>query len=433
MKRAFAGLTTGSVLAIFGTVALLASAAVGVANGESAGGSSALFFSWLRAAGGLLRDAIERYLCAQLFLSLAALVLIMTIEKAADALGLMSAVKRIAAQRAKAALALLPAVVGLLPAIAGAQASLKLVERIGSGFAASPARLAAVNFWFRHVHVFCNPLISGTILALGICGLSAGEVLRWGVPAALVFFFAGWLALIRPLSQKEIESAALHSSGSAAAAAGESAQSGSSRNPAAKVFAALLFAATLAAFVTSIPLALLLLPPAVCGAFSAAKANDASALRELLPNKRDLRLIAEVALMLWFAAAVHACGLVDAAAQFLSMLGMPPFVSVLVTAFAVSFITGVSLASVAISMPLAVAIAPGSSLAAFGVIAAGFLAQFVTPAHLCLVVSAQGLGASVSSLLKELTLPLVLSIAVLALLGAAVFFAAQDPGLGARL
>lgn len=431
MKRAFAGLTTGSVLAIFGTVALLASAAVGVANGESAGGLSALFFSWLRAAGGLLRDAIERYLCAQLFLSLAALALIMTIEKAADALGLMSAVKRIAAQRAKAALALLPAVVGLLPAIAGAQASLKLVERIGSGFAASPARLAAVNFWFRHVHVFCNPLISGTILALGICGLSAGEVLRWGVPAALVFFLAGWLALIRPLSQKESESAALHSSGSAAA--GESAKSGSSRNPAAKVFAALLFAATLAAFVTSIPLALLLLPPAVCGAFSAAKANDASALRELLPNKRDLRLIAEVAFMLWFAAAVHACGLVDAAAQFLSMLGMPPFVSVLVTAFSVSFITGVSLASVAISMPLAVAIAPGSSLAAFGVIAAGFLAQFVTPAHLCLVVSAQGLGASVSSLLKELTLPLVLSIAVLALLGAAVFFAAQDPGLGARL
>lgn len=431
MKRAFAGLTTGSVLAIFGTVALLASAAVGVANGESAGGLSALFFSWLCAAGGLLRDAIERYLCAQLFLSLAALALIMTIEKAAEALGLMSAVKRIAAQRAKAALALLPAVVGLLPAIAGAQASLKLVERIGSGFAASPARLAAVNFWFRHVHVFCNPLISGTILALGICGLSAGEVLRWGVPAALVFFFAGWLALIRPLSQKESESAALHSSGSAAA--GESAKSGSSRNPAAKVFAALLFAATLAAFVTSIPLALLLLPPAVCGAFSAAKANDASALRELLPNKRDLRLIAEVAFMLWFAAAVHACGLVDAAAQFLSMLGMPPFVSVLVTAFSVSFITGVSLASVAISMPLAVAIAPGSSLAAFGVIAAGFLAQFVTPAHLCLVVSAQGLGASVSSLLKELTLPLVLSIAVLALLGAAVFFAAQDPFLGARL
>lgn len=431
MKRAFAGLTTGSVLAIFGTVALLASAAVGVANGESAGGSSALFFSWLRAAGGLLRDAIERYLCAQLFLSLAALALIMTIEKAAEALGLMSAVKRIAAQRAKAALALLPTVVGLLPAIAGAQASLKLVERIGSGFAASPARLAAVNFWFRHVHVFCNPLISGTILALGICGLSAGEVLRWGVPAALVFFLAGWLALIRPLSQKESESAALHSSGSAAA--GESAKSGSSRNPAAKVFGALLFAATIAAFVTSIPLALLLLPPAVCGAFSAVKANDASALRELLPNKRDLRLIAEVAFMLWFAAAVHACGLVDAAAQFLSMLGMPPFVSVLVTAFSVSFITGVSLASVAISMPLAVAIAPGSSLAAFGVIAAGFLAQFVTPAHLCLVVSAQGLGASVSSLLKELTLPLVLSIAVLALLGAAVFFVAQDPGLGARL
>lgn len=431
MKRAFAGLTTGSVLAIFGTLALLASAAMGVANGESAGGLSALFFSWLRAAGGLLRDAIERYLCAQLFLSLAALALIMTIEKAADALGLMSAVKRIAAQRAKAALALLPAVVGLLPAIAGAQASLKLVERIGSGFAASPARLAAVNFWFRHVHVFCNPLISGTILALGICGLSAGEVLRWGVPAALVFFLAGWLALIRPLSQKESESAALHSSGSAPA--GESAKSGSSRNPAAKVFAALLFAATLAALVTSIPLALLLLPPAVCGAFSAAKANDASALRELLPNKRDLRLIAEVAFMLWFAAAVHACGLVDAAAQFLSMLGMPPFVSVLVTAFAVSFITGVSLASVAISMPLAVAIAPGSSLAAFGVIAAGFLAQFVTPAHLCLVVSAQGLGASVSSLLKELTLPLLLSIAVLALLGAAVFFAAQDPFLGARL
>lgn len=431
MKRAFAGLTTGSVLAIFGTLALLASAAMGVANGESAGGLSALFFSWLRAAGGLLRDAIERYLCAQLFLSLAALALIMTIEKAAEALGLMSAVKRIAAQRAKAALALLPAVVGLLPAIAGAQASLKLVERIGSGFAASPARLAAVNFWFRHVHVFCNPLISGTILALGICGLSAGEVLRWGVPAALVFFLAGWLALIRPLSQKESESAALHSSGSAAA--GESAKSGSSRNPAAKVFAALLLAATLAAFVTSIPLALLLLPPAVCGAFSAAKANDASAMRELLPNKRDLRLIAEVALMLWFAAAVHACGLVDAAAQFLSMLGMPPFVSVLVTAFSVSFITGVSLASVAISMPLAVAIAPGSSLAAFGVIAAGFLAQFVTPAHLCLVVSAQGLGASVSSLLKELTLPLVLSIAVLALLGAAVFFAAQDPFLGARL
>lgn len=77
--------------------------------------------------------------------------------------------------------------------------STAVVKILDSTSNAEALSLAAVNFWFRHVLVFCSPLISGTILACALTGTSPATTAIMGLPVAASFIIFGGFFFIKPI------------------------------------------------------------------------------------------------------------------------------------------------------------------------------------------------------------------------------------------
>ena len=331
--------------------------------------------------------------------------LVMIIESQMRLLGVVDLIGRLAGKiGVRLSLFAVPTLLGLIPTTAGAKLSAGIVAALGKEQKVSGRRLAAINFWFRHVSIFCNPLIPGVILAAAIADMSPGEVVRWGVPMAVicsgfgaVFFLRG----LRPLAKdgEGGSDAAETETTDIVLRSGDSAAERRGNVP----FVLMLAAVVAAALITLIPLPLLLSLPAGLGLFF---------LRDnvsLLKGAVKWRLMLELVCILWFAAAVRSTGLLDSLAVYLENNFTNPLLAVVVASFIVSFVTGACLPATSIVMPVAVSTFPGNDFVVYLTLAAGFAAQFVTPTHLCLVVSAEAFRTSAFRLAASMLIPLGLS------------------------
>src|SRR5574337_341797 len=89
------------------------------------------------------------------------LVLIMVLENIIRKRGLlkrmMESVVNVARDR-RIAMAVLPAVIGLLPSAGGAAFSAPMVQEAATDAGIRPERKAFINYWFRHIWEYCSPL-----------------------------------------------------------------------------------------------------------------------------------------------------------------------------------------------------------------------------------------------------------------------------------
>jgi integral membrane protein (TIGR00529 family) len=99
----------------------------------------------------------------------------------------------------RASMAILPAMIGLLPMPGGALLSAPLVHEAGSRTSALPTHLASINYWFRHVLEYIWPLYPGIVLTSSLLGISAGEIVRTLWPMSLGMVVGGTLFLLLPL------------------------------------------------------------------------------------------------------------------------------------------------------------------------------------------------------------------------------------------
>lgn len=333
---------------------------------------------------GVFLNAADLFLSAANAQAAALVVLVMWFESEIRELGIIDdAARRLEKQRSKTLLWAAPAVLGLIPSAAGARMSTAVVKLLGSSTNADGLELAAVNFWFRHVLVFCSPLIPGTILACALTGTSPAAAAAMGAPVAASFIIFGWIFFIKPI--KRTNHPAHHAS--------------SLLKPSDAFVFVLIAAAAAASLAGSLSfLALMPLPVAYAAALLAKRRGASTLAGALALNARDVRLLLEVVLLMWFGAACRASGAVESAAEAAASIGIHPMASIAAAAFAASLATGSSLPSAAIAAPLAASMLPGSSSAAFTMIFAGFTAQFLTPSHLCLPISAEYFGRSTASL-----------------------------------
>lgn len=344
------------------------------------------------------RLVLEAFFSRGLFLTVGTVWLVMIIEAELKTLGIIDAmVSHASARSVKTALWVLPAVLGLVPAAAGARISTGLVASLGEKTSGDPVTLAAVNFWFRHVNVFCNPLIAGTILAAGIADIPIGSLVLYGIPFSVAAVAFGWLSLVKGLQVlddlrcRQTHRSELLSEKETVAAKRLN-----------RVFVSSLLIAVCMAFFAVLPLPVLLAVPAVVGLYAISKRYESVEWSIVVPMDRNLRVLIELISILWFAAATKASGLLDFVAAYLLDSSMPPLPAVLLAAFVLSLTTGVSVSSVAITMPLVAAIFPKDAFVVFQVVAIGFVAQFLTPTHLCLTISAGDFSVSAGDVVKRI-------------------------------
>ncbi len=108
---------------------------------------------------------------------------------------LVAAVRRRVSHRT--ALALLPALVGLLPMPGGAAFSAPLVDDVDHGRIVEPLLKTQINYWFRHPWEYWWPLYPGVLMAIELSGLAIWQFMLLMVPISLVFTLAGMWFLLR--------------------------------------------------------------------------------------------------------------------------------------------------------------------------------------------------------------------------------------------
>lgn len=105
----------------------------------------------------------------------------------------------------KAALAMLPAVIGFLPMPGGALFSAPLIDRCDTGGAIPPLLKTQINYWFRHIWEYWWPLYPGVLLMMQITGLQVWQLMLVGAPLTLAALVAGYFFYLRRLPAFECE------------------------------------------------------------------------------------------------------------------------------------------------------------------------------------------------------------------------------------
>jgi len=103
----------------------------------------------------------------------------------------------------RGAMAVLPAVIGLLPMPGGALFSAPMVDSCDPEGEVVPGLKAQTNHWFRHVWEYWWPLYPGVLLALEITGLDLWQVMLYGVPLSLASACAGYVFLLRRIPHEQ--------------------------------------------------------------------------------------------------------------------------------------------------------------------------------------------------------------------------------------
>lgn len=97
----------------------------------------------------------------------------------------------------RAAMGVLPAVIGFLPMPGGALFSAPMVEQCDAEGAVKPVVKTRANYWFRHVWEYWWPLYPGVLLALAYTGLEVWQFILLQLPVCLVALTAGYWFLLR--------------------------------------------------------------------------------------------------------------------------------------------------------------------------------------------------------------------------------------------
>ncbi|HCS49879.1 MAG TPA: hypothetical protein DIW61_17200, partial [Candidatus Aminicenantes bacterium] len=271
-------------------------------------------------------------------------------------------------------LAIPSAVLGLLPMMAGAMMGAPIVEEAARRWGLSPAWKTFYNYWFRHIWEYCWPLYLNIILASTIFRIPIATLCLYQLPFTVLAAATGLVVLFRNVP----------------AGRPEPGGRGSWRDVWGVVLGLwpilltiiLVFAAGLKMLVALAISALL------TQIFSRSKLAVRWAVVRMGFSPRIALLTA--ALMV-FKRILETSGALDAVARVVDPAGVSGYILLFAAPFLVALLTGVNQAFVAITFPLLVPIvgagSPDPFLALFAYVS-GFTGILISPAHLCLALTA---------------------------------------------
>lgn len=103
----------------------------------------------------------------------------------------------------RGAMAVLPAMIGLLPMPGGALFSAPLVDECDPGRCVSPKLKTLTNHWFRHIWEYWWPLYPGVLLAIELTRLEIWQFMLVGIPLTIGSIAAGYVFLLRRIERED--------------------------------------------------------------------------------------------------------------------------------------------------------------------------------------------------------------------------------------
>jgi len=307
---------------------------------------------------------------------------------------------------ARFTVAVIPAVIGLLPVVGGAMLSAPLVAEASDELRLSAERRTFLNFWFRHVWEYTLPTFPAVFLTASIAGIRVAELATVGIPLTLIAIAAG---------------AVFGFKGVAGSMPGGLAGSGPKPWKQMGKFILNLLPFFLVILLT-VGLDVHLLYPM-------AAVTTGVILFSRIPVGRLARLArehlsVELAFLIWgimlFKEILLSTGAMGNMARELAGMGIPTVALVVVLPALIAFITGYTTAFVGLSFPVLVPFLPADGSNVFYVmlaLASGICAHLLSPMHACLSMTMQYYRAEMNRTYRLLLIPTLL----LFLTGSSVF------------
>jgi integral membrane protein (TIGR00529 family) len=288
-------------------------------------------------------------------------------------------------------LAIPSAFIGLLPMMAGAMMGAPIVDEAARRWDLSPAWKTFFNYWFRHVWEYWWPLYLNVIMAAAIFRVPLLKISLWQFPFTIVALGAGFIALSRHVPRLPRES-----------------QNGRSWRDAGTVVGSLwpivltivlIFAARMN----------MLLALAVASLLTQVTARlDLKTRWGIVARGFSPKIVWLIFALMVFKKVLETSGALDAVVRAVPPRGLSAYILMFAAPFIVGLLTGVNQAFVAITFPLLVPIIgtgrPDMVLLTFAYVS-GFAGILLSPAHLCLALTADYFKAEMRDVYRILVWP----------------------------
>jgi integral membrane protein (TIGR00529 family) len=299
---------------------------------------------------------------------------------------------------ARITVALIPAVIGLLPVVGGAMLSAPLVAEASDELGLSPERRTFINYWFRHIWEYTMPTFAAVFLTASIVGISIPDLVLANSPLTLAAIVTGAFFGFRGVSASQ------RPAGDA-----DKREWGTDIR---------IFLVNLAPFFLVIGLTLFFhfhlfysLALVTVGTVVCYRIPPAAVLRL---SKRHMSL--DLAFLIWgmmlFKEILLSSGAMVRVTGELTGMGMPPVLLVMIVPALIALITGYAPAVVGLGFPVLLPILQaGPSLVAGTMlaVASGICAHMLSPMHACYIMTLQYNRASMAQTYRIILAPALLT------------------------
>jgi integral membrane protein (TIGR00529 family) len=305
----------------------------------------------------------------------------------------------------RAILAVLPAVVGLLPMPGGALFSCPLIDDADDAGTLPAGLKTKINYWFRHVWEFWWPLYPGFLLAVAVSKLPVWQLSALLFPLYLAAIGIGVFFLLRQTPQGEPEKTA-----------------DGKHKPFLPLLlpiftivfvyiAILVFLPSIGAFNTYLPM--LIGTAASLAVMQLQRPCPASGWKKIIFSGKWAGLVFIVILTRVYGAFIESQlpdggMLMERVRVELNTYGIPAVILIALVPFVSGLTTGITVGYIGASFPVLLSLAAEGTGGYFSTIilgyGCGFLGMMLSPIHVCLIVTNQyfktSLAASLTGLLK---------------------------------
>ncbi len=357
----------------------------------------------------------ERFFSLDNALLLAVVILVIWLSSQMDKTGIMRDL--VGSLRAflqpRSAMAVLPAVIGLLPMPGGALFSAPLVDDCDEQNEVPALIKSQINYWFRHVWELTWPLYPGVILATDIAGVEVWHVFLIGVPMMATSITAGYFFILKKAHIKArhttpSEHHFLHM-----------------MLPIFTVIAVYILIMVLFPSVGDVNkyLPMLIGIVAAIGVLQYKRPLGWAEWKHILFSRRALNMGVIVALIRIYGAFIEArlpggMMLMEQMRVELNNLGIPLILLIMILPFISGLTTGISVGFVGASLPIAFSLlGPDAGLAErLGTLVLtypfGFIGVMLSPVHVCFIVTSEHFKISLLKSMGRILAPSAIMLAV---------------------
>jgi integral membrane protein (TIGR00529 family) len=274
----------------------------------------------------------------------------------------------------RAVVALLPAMIGLMPIMGGALVSAPLVVGASDALKLSPERRTFLNYWFRHIWEYFLPTYPGVILAAALVEVSLGVIAVYHFPLTLAAIGGGILFGLRHVGR-----------------AGEGRVDKDRIKGIKGICSSLFPLLVVLCMVILLRVELVYALAAAIGIELLRSRGVWVRIKEItVRTASSAQVLITVVMVLFFQQMLESTQAVDGFHRGLSQLGVPPLVLLMVLPFSIGLMTGMTIAFVGVTFPLLLPIMrEGNNLAVYLMLAyaSGYCGVLLSPLHLCLVLT----------------------------------------------